>query len=153
MIDIRPGNLDDPRILALLDVHLALARAVSPPESTHTFDAGGLSGPGISFWAAWDGDALLGFGALAELAPDHGEVKSMHVAEVARGRGVGGAILRFIQREAQARGYRRLSLETGAMDYFAPARAMYRRHGFRDCDPFGRYRPDQNSQFMTMDLP
>jgi putative acetyltransferase len=152
MIDIRPGSLDDPRILALLDVHLALARSVSPPESTHDFDAGGVKGHGIALWAAWEGESLLGFGALAELDPDQGEVKSMHVAEAARARGVGGAILRHLQSEARARGYRRLSLETGAMDYFAPARAMYRRHGFRDCGPFGQYRPDPNSAFMTMDL-
>ncbi|MDB5671429.1 MAG: family N-acetyltransferase [Alphaproteobacteria bacterium] len=152
MIDIRPGDLDDPRVLELLGVHLALARAVSPPESTHALDIAGLRGPAILFWSGWESEALVAVGALAELDPGHGEVKSMHVAAAARGCGVGGAMLRHIIAAARASGRTRLSLETGAMDYFAPARALYRRHGFHDCGPFGRYEPDPNSVFMTMTL-
>ena len=152
MIDIREGDLQDSRILALLGLHLARCRAESPPESTHALDVSGLQGKGIGFWAGWAGEDLLAVGALAELAPDHGEVKSMHTAEAARRRGVARLMLDHIVAEARARGYRRLSLETGSMDYFAPARAMYRRHGFRDCAPFGRYVEDPNSVFMTMAL-
>ena len=152
MIDIREGDLHDSRILALLGIHLARCRAESPAESTHAQDGSGLQGKGLGCWAAWAGEDLLAVGALAELAPDHGEVKSMHTAEAARRRGVARLMLDHIVAEARARGYRRLSLETGSMDYFAPARAMYRRHGFRDCAHFGRYVEDPNSVFMTMAL-
>ena len=152
MIDIREGDLHDSRILALLGIHLARCRAESPPESTHALDMSGLQGKGIGFWAAWAGEDLLAVGARAELAPDPGAVTSVHTAEAARRRGVARLMLDHIVAEARARGYRRLSLETGSMDYFAPARAMYRRHGFRDCAPFGRYVEDPNSVFMTMAL-
>lgn len=146
------GDLSDLRIGALLEVHLARARAESPPCSAHALDLGGLDAPDITVWAAWEDEALLAIGALKQLAPDHGEVKSMHTAEAMRGRGVGGLMLRHIISAAEARGYRRLSLETGSMDYFEPARALYRRHGFRDCAPFAGYGPDPNSVFMTLGL-
>ncbi len=94
----------------------------------------------------------MGVGALKELQPDHGEVKSMHTAEAMRGRGAGSAMLGHIVATARARGYGRLSLETGVMDYFRPARALYRRHGFTGCAPFGDYAPDPNSVFMTLAL-
>jgi putative acetyltransferase len=149
---IRPGDLRDPRILDLLGVHLARCRAESPPESTHALDVSGLEGPGIGFWAAWEGEDLLGVGALVELDPHHGEVKSMHVASAARRKGVGGLILAHLIGEARTKGYERLSLETGSMDYFAPARALYGAAGFRQCGPFGAYRPDPNSVFMTLGL-
>jgi putative acetyltransferase len=146
---IVPGDLTDPRIVALLETHVAAALAVTPRESAHAFDVRRLQRPEISFWAIWDGDAVAGVGALMDLGDGHGEVKSMHTAQAWRGRGVGGAIVRHIIADAQARGFTRLSLETGAMDYFAPARAMYARHGFAACAPFDKYRPDPNSVFMT----
>ena len=149
---IAPGDLSDPRIIELLRVHLARARAESPPCSTHALDLDGLRAPQISFWAAWEGEVLAGVGALLQLEPDHGEVKSMHTADEMRGRGVGAAMLRHIVAEARKRDYSRLSLETGSMDYFLPARRLYERHGFSTCEPFGSYAQDPNSTFMTLDL-
>jgi putative acetyltransferase len=146
------GGLDDARVVALLHHHLTTARAVTPPGSSHALDLSGLRVPSVSFWSAWDGDELLCVGALKAMTPDHGEVKSMHTAEVARRRGVGSAMVRHIVATAGARGMTRLSLETGSFGYFAPARALYARHGFVECDPFGDYRPDPNSVFMTLML-
>ena len=151
-MNIVPGDLSDPRIIDLLQVHLAHARAHSPPCSTHALDLGGLHAPEVSFWAAWEDETLAGVGALLELAPDYGEVKSMHTAAPMRGRGVGAAMLIHLIGEARRRGYSRLSLETGSMDYFAPARALYRRYGFCEREPFGAYVDDPNSTFMSLDL-
>jgi putative acetyltransferase len=147
--DIRRGDLEDPRIVALLRHHFDTCHAVTPPGSAHVFDISRLSAPEIDFWAARDGETLLGVGAMKPLDAAHGEVKSMHTAEAARRRGVGGAILRHIMDASKARGIARLSLETGSFAYFAPAVALYRAHGFTDCPPFGDYRPDPNSLFLT----
>ena len=106
----------------------------------------------MTFWSAWEDDAIVAVGALKRLSADHGEVKSMHTAETARGLGVGSAMLRQIMAAARARGMSRLSLETGSWAYFAPARAFYARHGFVECPPFGEYRADPNSVFMTVVL-
>lgn len=146
------GGLDDPRVIALLETHLTTARAETAPGSAHALDLPGLAAPGIAFWSMWDGESLLGVGALKALAADHGEVKSMHVAQARRGRGAGSAMLRHIIIHARAAGMTRLSLETGSWDFFRPAHTLYARHGFVDCPPFGDYRPDPNSRFMTLDL-
>lgn len=146
------GGLDDPRVIELLHTHLARARAETAPGSAHALDLSGLRSPDVTFWSVWDGDSLLGVGALRTLSAEHGEVKSMHTAEAVRGRGVGGALLRHIIAAARARGMTRLSLETGSWPYFAPARALYARHGFVECPPFGDYRADPNSVFMTKEL-
>jgi putative acetyltransferase len=149
---IRIDDLRGPEIAELLAAHVAFCRASSPPESTHVLDLDALRAPGITFWSAWDGPGLLGCAALKELHATHGEVKSMHTATRHRGRGVGLALLRQIVAEARVRGYRRLSLETGSMEAFAPARALYARFGFVECPPFGDYRLDANSVFMTIEL-
>jgi putative acetyltransferase len=146
------GDLTDPRVVELLEYHVTTALAQSPRESCHAFDVSALQRPEISFWAIWEGEALLGIGALMDLGGGHGEVKSMHTAKAARGRGVGAAMVRHIIAAARERGFRRLSLETGSMDYFAAARALYARHGFVECGPFEGYVPDPNSVFMTLDL-
>jgi putative acetyltransferase len=146
------GGLDDPRVVALLHTHLARARAETAPGSAHALDLSGLRAPEVTFWSAWEGDTVVGVGALKRLSADHGEVKSMHTAEAARGRGVGSAMLRQIMAAARTRGMSRLSLETGSWAYFAPARALYARHGFVECGPFGEYREDLNSVFMTLGL-
>ena len=151
-MQIVEGGLDDPRVIELLHTHLVRAAAETAPGSAHALDLSGLRSADISFWSAWDGGSLLGVGALKQLSPDHGEVKSMHTAEAMRRRGVGAAVLRHIIASARARGMSRLSLETGAWPYFAPARALYARHGFVECPPFGDYRPDPNSVFMTLAL-
>jgi putative acetyltransferase len=146
------GGLDDPRVVALLHIHLIRARSETAPGSAHALDLSGLRSPEVTFWSAWDGDVLVGVGALRRLTADHGEVKSMHTAEAARGRGVGSALLRHIMDAARAEGMSRLSLETGSWPYFEPARALYARHGFVECPPYGNYRADPNSIFMTVVL-
>ena len=153
---IIPGDLDAPEVIELLRVHLATARAETAPGSAHALDLTGLRSPSISVWTIWEDDTLLGIGALKRLPPDygpgHGEVKSMHTAEAQRGRGAGRAMLCHIIAAARAHGLARLSLETGSWDYFRPARALYRSHGFEECPPFADYAPDPNSVFMTLDL-
>jgi len=148
---------DDPRspdVLALLTRHLELMHAQSEPEDVHALDVAALTAPHITFLSARDGAAgtLLGVGALAEIAPDHGEIKSMHTAEAARRRGVAGALLAHVVSLATQRGYARLSLETGSDGHFAAARALYARAGFVPCPPFGSYRPSPASTFLTLDL-
>lgn len=146
------GDFGDPQIVALLRHHVDSARAETAPGSDHALDLEGLRAPDIQFWAIWEGADLLGIGALKRLSAAHGEVKSMHVVQARRRSGAGAAMLRHIIAQARAMGLSRLSLETGSWDYFAPAWALYRRHGFVDCPPFGDYVPDPNSLFMTLDL-
>lgn len=126
--------------------------ATSPPESVHALDQFGLASPSITFWSVRDGPALLGVGALKELSPTDGEIKSMRTMRTARNRGVATSLLTHILEQAFHRGYRRIYLETGAQDYFASARRLYRRHGFTECAPFADYRLDPNSVFMTLPL-
>lgn len=149
---IREDDLSGAAIRALLEEHLAHMRSLSPPESVHALDADRLRSPDVTFWTAWDAGALAGCGALKALDARHGEVKSMRTAAAHRRRGVARRLLAHILDEARRRGYARLSLETGAMDAFAPARALYARHGFAPCAPFAGYVDDPNSVFMTLDL-
>ena len=150
---ISEGGLDDPRVVSLLRTHVELGRAHTAPGSAHALDLSGLRAPDVSFWSVWDGDTLAGVGALKTLSADHGEIKSMHTVESMRRRGVGSLMLRHIMEEARSRGMTRLSLETGSWPFFVPARALYARHGFVECPPFGDYKPDPNSVFMTLELP
>jgi len=152
MMRIVPGDFSDPRVIALLETHLSSAQAETAPGSAHALDLCGLQSADISFWTIWEDDALVGIGALKRLSADHGEVKSMHTAQFARGKGVGSALLRHIIATARARGMSRLSLETGSWEYFRPARALYARHGFVECPPFADYVPDRNSIFLSLDL-
>lgn len=152
MMSIIEGGLDDKRVVDLLNVHVTKARAETAPGSAHALDLSGLKSPGIRFWSIWEGETLLGTGALKQLSADHGEVKSMHVAETMRRRGGGRAILNHIVAVARAGGMSRLYLETGSWDYFKPARAFYRIHGFSECSPFGDYVLDPNSVFMSRDI-
>jgi putative acetyltransferase len=145
-------DLTRPEVHALLNEHLDDMRAISPPESVHALDLSKLRQPDISFWTGWDGDELLGCGALKDLGQGHGEVKSMRTPQKLRRRGAGRLILQHIIREARARGFVRLSLETGSMAEFAPAHALYLSAGFAFCGPFGSYREDPNGVFMTLAL-
>jgi len=149
---IVPGDFTDPRVIQLLETHLVTARAETAPGSAHALELAALQSRDISFWTIWDGQTLLGIGALKRLSPDHGEIKSMHTARSMRRRGTGSAMLRHIIAEARACAMSRLSLETGTWDYFQPARALYKSHGFVECPPFANYEPDPNSVFMTLDL-
>lgn len=146
---------DDPRrgdILALLHEHLADMYATSPPESVHALDPDTLAGPDVSFWSVREGAELLGCAALKRHSADHVELKSMRTATSARRRGVAGLLLDHLLVEARRRGHRRISLETGAEDYFAPARTLYAARGFAVCEPFEDYLPDPHSVFMTRAL-
>jgi len=148
-------EVDDPRrddISGLLQAHLDLVRGESPPEDVHALDLTGLLHPGITFVSARRSGALLGVGALRELDPAHGELKSMHTAREARGQGVGRAVLNHLLGVAQSRGYDRVSLETGTTAGFAAARAMYARAGFEPCVPFGKYGVSPYSLCMTTAL-
>lgn len=143
---------DDPRaddVRALLGRHRAFADRHSPPEDVHALNLDDLLDPAVAFFSCRGDGVLLGVGALRHLAADHGEVKSMHTAAESRGRGVGRAVLDHIVAVARDRGYRRLSLETGTMAAFAPARAMYLAAAFTRCAPFGDYAESPNSMFFT----
>ena len=149
---IELDDLSRPEIHALLTEHLRSMYEYSPPESVHALDLDGLRQPDIAFWSAWEGPLLLGCGALRELDRTHGEVKSMRTPNALRRRGAGRAILAHIIEVARSRSYERLSLETGASEPFLPAQKLYESFGFTYCGPFGEYREDRNSVFMTMRL-
>jgi len=149
---IRVDDLTGPEIRALLEEHLRNMYELSPPESVHALDLAALRRPEITFWTAWSEGVLLGCGALKELDRTHGEVKSMRTASSHRRRGVGRAMLEHIIAEARARSYRRLSLETGSLEAFLPARRLYESYGFAYCAPFADYVEDPNSVFMTRTL-
>ncbi len=146
------GDLDSPDVQALLAHHFSEMRSTSPPEACHVLPLDGLRDPPVTFWSARENGELLGVGALKELAPDHGEVKSMRTAPGALGRGVGRAILHHIVAEARSRGYRRLSLETGSTDPFAAALKLYESEGFIPCGPFGGYEDTPFTRFFTREL-
>lgn len=145
-------DLSGPEIRALLAEHLRHMHEMSPPESVHALDIDGLRRPDVTFWTAWDGGTLLGCGALRELDPSHGEVKSMRTSRAHLRSGVARAMLAHIVAQARRRGYERVSLETGSMAGFAPARRLYESFGFVCCPPFGDYVEDPHSVFMTLAL-
>ncbi len=149
---IRPDDLSGPEIAAFLEEHLRDMRAASPPESKHALDLAALRQPDIAFWTAWDDARLVGCCALKQLDPSHAEIKSMRVSAAQRRQGIGAALVQHLIAEAQKRRYLRLSLETGSMPFFEPARTLYRTFGFTDCGPFGSYREDPNSVFMTRQI-
>jgi len=146
---IKVDDLNGSEIAELIGEHINSMRLQSPPESCHALDLEGLQSPDITFWSAWEGDELLGCGALKALSPHHGEIKSMRTAASHLRKGVARRMLQHISEEAKRRGYRRLSLETGSMDAFEPARRLYAGFGFQLCAPFSDYTNDPNSVFMT----
>ena len=149
---IKIDDLSGPEIQQLLREHLENMAENSPPESRHALDLEQLRQPDITFWTVWDGAELLGCGALKELSADHGEIKSMRTATAHLRKGVATMLLDHIISEAKRRGYCRLSLETGSMQYFEPAHRLYYKFGFRKCAPFAGYTDDPNSVFMTREL-
>jgi putative acetyltransferase len=149
-MDIREGGLDEPQVIELLHLHFAGMLANSPEGSCHFLDLSGLKAPDVTFWTAWAGDELLGCGALKQLDAEHGEIKSMRTRPEHLGKGVGAHLLQKIMATARARGYHRLSLETGSAPSFEAAIALYRKFGFSDCPAFGDYPADDPfSRFMT----
>lgn len=151
-MQIRVDDLSGAEIRALLAEHLRQMHRISPPGSVHALDLDGLLRPEITFWTAWSGRELLGCGALKELSPLHGEIKSMRTVSAHRRKGVARAMLRHIIAEARSRAYVRLSLETGSMQAFEPARRLYESFGFTYCPPFADYAEDPNSAFLTRSL-
>lgn len=148
-------DLDDPRaddVRSLLAAHLTFARSETPPEDAHALDLDGLLEPAVTFVSARRDGELMAIGALRELDPEHGELKSMHTSHIARRQGAGSALLTYLIDMARNRAYRRLSLETGSHPMFAPARSLYERAGFVPAGPFGEYQDSPNSTYMTLDL-
>ncbi len=151
-MNIQVDDLRGPEIAAFLADHINDMKSVSPPESKHALDLEGLRADAITFWSVYDGQDLVGCGAIKELDRQHGEIKSMRTAAFARGKGVASHLLRHILDTAAKRGYAQVSLETGSMPFFEPARALYQKFGFRRCGPFSSYKDDPNSVFMTLAL-
>ena len=151
-MDIRIDDLKGSEIRQFLREHLEDMARHSPPESIHASGLEELRKSEITFWSVWHDDELLGCGALKELNPEHGEIKSMRTASSHRGKGVATRLLSHILEEAKRRNYRRVSLETGSMDAFAPAHNLYAKFGFEKCGPFADYIEDPNSLFMTKEF-
>nr|WP_297078321.1 GNAT family N-acetyltransferase [Thermoleptolyngbya sp. M55_K2018_002] len=153
IVQIREDDLTGDKIAALLQEHLDNMHEITPPGSVHALDLERLRSPDITFWSAWQGDELLGCGALRHLDATSGEIKSMRTVQAYRRKGVASKLLEHILAEAERRGYGRLYLETGALAEFAAARSLYARYGFEPCGPFADYADDPNSAFMTKALP
>lgn len=151
-MDIRVGDPRQEHAARLLREHLADVAVHSPPESIHALDIDSLCAPDITFYGVWLGERLVGCGALKDHDGEHAEIKSMRTDRSHLRRGVGSRLVEHIIEEARRRGYSRLSLETGSQGAFAPARAMYAKHGFEVCGPFGDYVADPSSVFMTLRL-
>ncbi|MBV7504529.1 GNAT family N-acetyltransferase [Bacillus sp. sid0103] len=151
-MEIKIDDLTGPEVAELIGEHLHNMTRNSPPESIHALNLDQLQRPEITFWSAWEGKDLLGCGALKELDGQHGEIKSMRTSAFHLRKGVASQILQHIIDVAKQRGYHRLSLETGSMDAFEPARRLYISFGFDYCQPFSDYIEDSNSVFMTMEL-
>lgn len=148
-VDIRLDDLRGPVIAQFLQEHLRSMAMLSPPESVHALDLEKLRQTDITFWCAWQDKELLGCGALKELDTTHGEIKSMRTASKHLRKGIAARMLKHIIEEAHQRQYRRLSLETGTAQAFAPAHNLYSGLGFKPCGPFGSYVEDPHSVFMT----
>jgi putative acetyltransferase len=151
-MDIRVDSVTEPAVIDLLEEHLDDMQATSPPESVHALDLDALRANNMTVWTAWRNDYLMGMIALKRINHDHGEIKSMRTPKASRGNGAGKLLVGHLLREAAQIGYKKLSLETGSMNFFKPAHALYRQFGFVECDPFADYRPDSNSVFMTIEL-
>jgi putative acetyltransferase len=152
VFEIRLDDLSGNQIIALLEEHLADMQATSPPESKHALDLDALKSPTIKFWTIWDNDNLAGCAAYKVLDKTHAEIKSMRTSSDYKNQGVASTLLNYLINDARENGYKRLSLETGSMDYFKPARSLYKKHGFTYCAPFSGYTDDPNSKFMYLKL-
>ncbi|MEO3809254.1 GNAT family N-acetyltransferase [Sphaerisporangium sp. B11E5] len=148
-VEIVVDDLSGPRIAAFLGEHLEEMRALSPPESVHALDLDDLRRPEVTFWSVLDGDTLVGCGALMRIDAGHAEVKSMRTSAARKRGGVASLLLEHIIAEARRMGFARLSLETGSAEPFLPARRLYEKYGFEYCEPFGDYRLDPHSVYMT----
>ncbi|EFL10566.1 acetyltransferase [Streptomyces sp. AA4] len=149
---IERADFANPQLRTFLQAHLDDLAPTAPPESRHALDLAALQRPGIRLWTVRDGQHLVGTAALAALEPRHEELKSMRTDPARRGQGIARTLLDHLLQDAKDRGIERVSLETGSMDFFAPARALYTRAGFTPCAPFGSYRDDPNSTYLSLRL-
>jgi len=148
-MNIVVDDLSGPQIAEFLDQHVQEMRSITPLESKHALDLDELRKPEVTFWSVRDGEAVVGCGAIKRLDALHAELKSMRTAPARKRSGIASRLLEHILTEAKRMGFTRLSLETGATEFFLPARKLYERFGFGYCEPFADYRPDPNSVFMT----
>ena len=146
------GNFDNPEVNELLKKHFIELRSVSPEGSTHVLDIDGLKDPSIKFWSLWENNELIGCGALKFLEKNHGEFKSIRVAYQFRKKGIGERIINHLIEEAKKLKISKLSIETGAGDFFLPARKLFSKFGFKTCPPFAHYKDDPNSCYYTLNL-
>ena len=146
------GNFDNSEVNNLLKKHFIELRSVSPAGSTHVLDIDGLKDPSIKFWSLWENKKLIGCGALKFLEKDHGEFKSIRVADEFKKKGIGERIINHLIGEAKKLKISKLSIETGAGDFFLPARNLFSKFGFKSCPPFAHYKDDPNSCYYTLDL-
>ena len=144
------GNFEDPEVHELLVKHFIELRSVSPVGSAHVLDIAGLKDPSIKFWSLWEGDHLMGSGALKFLNKDHGEFKSIRVNDKFRNKGNGSKVINHLINKAKKLNVKKLSLETGAGNFFLPARKLFNSCGFKSCSSFSHYKNDINSTYMTM---
>ena len=144
------GNFDNPEVLELLNKHFIELRSVSPEESAHVLDIEGLKDQNIKFWSLWEGNLLMGCGALKFLNKEHGEFKSIRVDDRFRKKDNGIKILKHLIFEAKKLNIKRISVETGTGDFFTPARKLFNKCGFKLCKPFDHYKEDPNSCYMSM---
>lgn len=151
-LQIKRDPITDPEVIAILEAHLETMYATSPPESVFALDLEGLRAADITFWTIWEGETVLGCGALREHSEALGEIKSMHTLAKHRGKGAGAVMLAHIIKEAESRGYRDLKLETGSHPAFEAAHRLYLRHGFAFCEAFAPYEPNEFSVFMARTL-
>ena len=146
------GNFDNLEVNNLLKKHFIELRSVSPAGSTHVLDIDGLKDPSIKFWSLWEDNKLIGCGALKFLEKNHGEFKSIRVADEFRKKGIGERIIKHLIDEAKKLEISKLSIETGAGEFFAPARKLFNKFGFKKSEPFAHYKVDPNSCYFTLDL-
>lgn len=151
-MQIKLDDLSSIEVALLLQEHLQEMRATSPLESVHALDLTELKDASVQFWTAWDGQELAGCAAIKKLDDQQAEIKSMRTAKKFKHQGVASQLLQHIIVQAKVGEYKNLSLETGSMDYFLPAHALYLKHGFTFCGPFSDYQEDPNSKFMSLDL-
>ena len=146
------NNFDEPQVNKLLVKHFIELRSVSPEGSTHVLDIPGLKDPSIKFWSLWEEDELIGCGALKFISETHGEFKSIRITDKFRGKGFGIKIIKHLVSEAKKLKIKKLSVETGAGDFFLPARKLFTKFGFKPCEPFAHYKEDINSVYMSLSI-
>ena len=146
------GNFDNSEVDKLLRKHFIELRSVSPAGSTHVLDIDGLKDPSIKFWSLWENEKLMGCGALKFLNENHGEFKSIRVANQYRGKGYGKRIINHLIAEAKELKIKKISIETGSGEFFKSARKLFKKSGFKECEPFSHYKFDANSCYMTLSI-